>query len=320
MKEIKYWLATRRVFKPYFRYVLKQLGSHHRNSSRQKYSASIIMQSHVIEKGLSLKEIRPGYGVPKILKLLDDLSTYYKIYQDAEVLYFSLSIIQAYLDYNRGIGVENEEIQAKFQRMWDLLGKEDLPAELRGGGVHLRREDIWKDSRIDYQRFVMARHSIRNFTGERVDKALLDKAFEMAEYTPSACNRQPWHNFVFTKKENIIKVLDLQTGARQFKEDVGALILVTSSANCFFGHEFNQSYLNGGMYAMNLMLALHSLGLGAVPLNMGIAEERLKQIREFCKIPDAELPILLIAVGVISEELTVAASRRFDFRRYTTFD
>ena len=63
LKEIKYWLATRRVFKPYFRYVLKQLGSHHRNSSRQKYSASIIMQSHVIEKGLSLKEIRPGYGV-----------------------------------------------------------------------------------------------------------------------------------------------------------------------------------------------------------------------------------------------------------------
>ena len=318
--KVKYWLETKGLLKSYFRYVNQQLGSHFRNDSYQKYQASIVMQTHVIEKGLSLKEIKPGYGVPKILKLLGDLEQFYHLYHDQEVCYFSLSVIQAYLEYQKGVGIENPEILKKFTSLYALLDKNVVPRELTGGGVKTSREKILLDSRVDYLRFVQARHSIRNFTGESVDKQLICNALEMAKYTPSACNRQPWHNFVFTKPENIVHILDLQTGARQFKNDVGALIIVTSSANCFFGNEFNQCYVNGGMYAMNLILALHSVGLGTIPLNMGIAKDRLDAIRNYCQIPPAELPILLIAVGVISENLTVAASRRFDFHKYTHFD
>ncbi len=320
LKGIKYWFETKGLLKPYFRYVLRQLGSHFRDDSYQKFSASIIMQTHVIEKGLSLKEIKPGYGVPKILKLLNDLKQFHQRYQDQEILFFSLSVVRAYLDYQKGIGIENAEILAKFTPMNALLEQLGDVADLAGGGVQLSRAEIHRDACIDYRRFVQSRHSIRNFTGEPVDKELICQALDMARYTPSACNRQPWHNFVFTQKENILRILDLQTGARQFKNDLGALIIVTSSANSFFGGEFNQSHVNGGMYAMNLLLALHSLGLGAIPLNLGIPVGRLEELKSFCKIPESEIPILLIGVGVISERLTVAASKRFDYRKYTQFD
>lgn len=140
---------------------------------------------------------------------------------------------------------------------------------------------------------------------------------EIAEYTPSACNRQPWRNHIFFDKKKIIEILDFQTGARQFKNDLACVILVTSSVNSFSISEYHQHYVNGGLYAMNLIFALHSLGLGTVPLNMGLDYKKLKRLKDYCEIKDDEAPILMIGVGDISDDFYVAESKRFPYHEYT---
>ena len=43
---------------------------------------------------------------------------------------------------------------------------------------------------LNYENFIKSRHSIRHFGSEAVDVELLREAIQIAQYTPSACNRQ----------------------------------------------------------------------------------------------------------------------------------
>lgn len=317
---IKRILIVAKFLYPEFKHLINELASFDPHNSQRKFKEMLIMESHIIEKGLSLKDTRIGFGVPKIKKLLHELSLYDKKYNDQETLFFVLSIVEAYLHFNMEQGECDAEIKAMYDELKSHLKEGEAYTNLCGGTIQLNKNDIRKHSSFDYEDFVKSRHSIRQFTGEEIPLDSIQKALAIAEYTPSACNRQPWRNYIFTKKENIIKILDIQTGARQFKNDVSCLILITATANAFLVGEAHQQYVNGGLYAMNLMLALHAMGLGAIPLNMGITRDREKAISSICGLDSSDTPILLIAVGQIPDQFEVAKSCRFPFTEYTKFD
>lgn len=301
--------------------LIKHMGTaHDLYEDKEKLKARIVMNAHSIEKGLSLKNIKLGYGKPKILMLLKDLNHYYEMFKDKQLLVFCQSIIKTYIEYNKLHGVEDTQIISEHSKIENLLSiKSDDLDYLKGGYFKTSKEKIHKYAKIDYLNFVKNRHSIRNFTGNKIDTELINKALEIAAYTPSACNRQPWGNHVFLDKNKINQILEFQTGARQFKDGISCVILVTSNYSSFFGGEYHQPFVNGGLYAMNLMYALHSLGLGTTPLNMGFTAKKLKRLKDLCDIKDSEAPIVLIGVGEIADELSIATSSRFKYSDYTKF-
>ena len=314
------YLTLQALFSEYL-VIVKHLGSaHNLYEDKDKLKARIVMNAHSIEKGLSLKNIKLGYGKDKIIALLKDLEHYYKLFNDKSLMVFCMSIIESYLIFNKSMGVEDNDIFNTYTRMRDILEPNPENSEhLNGGYFKTSREKIHLYGKIDYYNFVRNRHSIRNFTGNKVSTELLNRAFEIAEYTPSACNRQPWGNHVFLDKQKIEQILNFQTGARQFKDDITCVILISAKYSSFFGSEHHQPYVNGGLYAMNLIFALHSLGLGTTPLNMGFSPKKLKGLKAICDITDDEAPIVLIGVGEIAEELSIATSSRFKFNEYTKY-
>ena len=309
-----------RLVIPEYRRLRSSFGGVNTYLDQQKLRYLIIKESHVIEKGLSLDDCRAGFGVPKVRALLNKIKVFTEKYSDQELLVFSLSIIRRYVEFNRVNNSLDPEIESTFSSLAQKVSQWEDYKSLCGGEVIATKKEIIKATSIPFLEFVKARHSLRSFTGEPVQKELLLKALEMASFTPSACNRQPWGAYVFTKKENIIKILDIQTGARQFKDKVGALIIVTSTMKAFFGGENNQWYVNGGMYSMSLIYAIHSLGLGCIPLNMGIPQKSIDDIWSAGHIDSSQVPVLLIAVGHLPEEFKVAKSCRFPISDYTTFD
>lgn len=316
LRPIKNRLVTRRLIRPYFRYVEKNLASNGISLSREKLRSSIMMQAHILEKGLSLAEVKPWFGQPRITTLISDTRNYYNQFGDKKLLYWVVSMLQAYMDFNAGQEGAPNKIIEQFETLKDLLGGfEDV--SLKGGIVEVERGN--KKDGFNYGDFALSRHSVRTFTGESVNISLIHKALKIAESTPSACNRQPWYNYVITDKTIISELLAIQRGSRQFKDMVSGLIITASSAHFFFENEFNQMYFNTGLYAMNLLFALHSEGIGTIPLNLGIKPEDLKIIRRICGIPDTQLPISLIAVGVLPDHYKYAKSARFSYMDYTTF-
>src|SRR5690606_14146501 len=128
----------------YYEYstLVKQFGTtHDLYENREKLKARIVMNAHSVEKGLSLKNIKLGYGKPKILALLKDLEHYYKLFNDKSLVVFCLSIIESYLAYNKSHNIEDQDIISAYTKMKNVLTENSKDFEnLTGGYFKTSRE------------------------------------------------------------------------------------------------------------------------------------------------------------------------------------
>ena len=180
-----------------------------------------------------------------------------------------------------------------------------------GGTVLVERARIHAAARLDLADFFARRHSIRQFSAEPVAAVLVAQAVAMAQKTPSVCNRES--GMVHAAFEPGIKerLLALQNGNRGFGDQAGCVLVVTSRLDTFLSvGERYQGWIDGGMFAMSLVYALHSLGLGSCCLNWSVEPEADIALRRVGGIPDDQLVIMLLAVGHLPERLRVAQSPR----------
>ena len=161
------------------------------------------------------------------------------------------------------------------------------------------------------QEGVDAMRGVSGFEGRRNLVELIERAVRMAQRTPSVCNRQPWKAYAFTDPEQRKNLLSFQNGNRGFGDGAAQLLVVTSDLQHFTSvGERYQGWIDGGLFAMSLVHALHALGLGACMLNWSVTRETDAAMRAAAGIPDSELVIMMVAVGHLPERLRVAFSAR----------
>lgn len=145
--------------------------------------------------------------------------------------------------------------------------------------------------------FFGTRHSVRDFSDRVVEPKTLESAVALAINTPSVCNRQAW-NVRFSDGEAARSVLRFQNGSGSFNRSVPVVAIVTVDTRLFAAaSERNQPWIEGGLFAMSLVWALHALGLDACMLNMSVSNETAGQLRSVAGIDDAELVVMMIAIG-----------------------
>lgn len=282
-----------------------------RGDSEEKLRALITIHYHSIEKGLSLKNPRPGFGVSAIKTLLEHISLYIRRYGPAAHLSVPINALGAYVDYNRSKGSVNESLERSVAELAATyraaLG--DIPAG--GGAVRRTKEEILRAANGVGADFFNMRYSVRNYAADDVPMALIEEAVRRAQKAPAVCNRQSGRAWVVCDREKIDRVLEIQGGARGFAEGVNKVIVVTSDL-CNFQSpgERYQSWIDGGLFAMSLIYALHSLGLGSCCLNWSVEYGRDIELKKFLGMAQSETVIMLIAVGNLPDELMVAESCR----------
>lgn len=141
--------------------------------------------------------------------------------------------------------------------------------------------------------------------------ALIEKAAALAQTAPSVCNRQSGVVFVTQDPAKIARFLSFQDGCRGFSDQVGTLLIVTARLDTFLtSGERYQAWIDGGLFAMTLIWALHSLGLGSCCLNWSADAGRDKALRAASGLPDDHTIIMMLAVGTVPETFRVAQSPR----------
>lgn len=159
---------------------------------------------------------------------------------------------------------------------------------------------------------IMARTSIRSFTGEPVSREQLETILKAGMAAPSAMNVQPWRFVVVTDKEKIAQVFGSGFRGEMFTQ-AGAVIVVcgqttmmrkpfgqpdapeTEVSNIFWFEDCSAA-------AQNILLAAKALGLGAVWTAGYPAEERIAPIAQALEIPAGVVPLCVIPVGVPAED------------------
>jgi nitroreductase len=77
--------------------------------------------------------------------------------------------------------------------------------------------------------------------------------------------------------------------------------------------------VDGGMFAMSLALALHSLGLASCFLDQRRGARDDRRLRQVVALDDAHTVITMMAVGYASEKLKVCYSARRPVDSILTF-
>lgn len=165
------------------------------------------------------------------------------------------------------------------------------------------------------EHIMKSRHSVRNFAPRPVPRQIIEAAATLAIRSPSVCNRQPWKMRVFDAPADIESALRYQNGNVGFRHTVPALALITVERGLFAGaNERNQPFIEGGLFAMSLVWALHGLGLDSCMLNMSQSSARLRHMRAALGVPESEAVIMFIAIGYGESGHRVARSPRRPLR------
>lgn len=276
----------------------------------RKMQYSLLRENHVIEKGMSMRNTKKGFGQTKVIALLNRLEKYYNLYgsQDKRFLAYPLTTIAEYISFQKSTGVEVPDIEYKYNQLCHTTGI--IPDNTIHAGIKIqKREELQNQAKGDFESLLYSRHSIRYFKKETPSAELLEEALVLASRTPSACNRQAWHTHIYFDNDSH-ELLKMQSGCNGFYNDIPCSIVVTADMKGFLGHEPFQCFIDGGLYAQNLINALHYVGLGGIPLSCGFLSDKLLRIQKRFNIPENEVMVVIIGTGYMVDEMKIAVSTR----------
>lgn len=274
-----------------------------RESESARLAAAIKMDSHRIEKGLALPKSRPGFGQDVVARLIRDIGVYEGRFGADAVTRNARFALADYVAASRAQGVAQARLEV-FLQPGDF-------GDLERATIRLGAQEVLQRSQMDFGTFAHSRHSLRQFSDRPVDSAAIEEAVRAAERTPSVCNRQSAKAYHIADPELRRRLLDVQGGNRGFGDDIAELLIVTSELRNFVSAaERYQCWIDGGLFAMSLVYALHAQGLGTCMLNWSVDPSRDVAARKLMGLPPTQNIIVYIAVGHYPDSFTVAASER----------
>ncbi len=288
----------------------KKSGVFDKSKSESSSASLVTIDYHRLEKGLALPNPRKGFGKTAATDLQRNMKTFIKDYGVRPIILEAISALSEYYQYNEMFVDEEKELYADFLGLKNLIENEGcLISSTIAGTIEITRQEVLASVELDYKKFFLNRHSIRSFSDRKVDRTFLMDAVSIAQQAPSVCNRQPWKVFCVESEEQVGKFLSIHGGARGFEDGPDKLMVVTVDLGAFhYLGERNEYWVDGGIFTMSLLNAIHAVGLAACCLNWCVDDARDKVFREELAVSDSSVIIALIAVGHYPDNFRVAVS------------
>ncbi|WP_426370147.1 nitroreductase family protein [Pseudocolwellia sp. HL-MZ7] len=291
------------------------------NKNKLTAQAHMYRLAHALEKGMALPQPRKGFGKSKIVQLTNFINEYCTQNGVDGPASSAASSIASLLSYHQTNEVDVESEKSLFTNLCNKFPELQVESEkINTGVLNLSKEKICKSLPESPEDFFGLRCSVRKYSDKKVSKDELLRVIKLANKTPSVCNRQSARVYVYDEKESMAKVLKHQDGNAGFGHDAGTILIVTSDLSCFYkAGERNQGYVDGGLYAMSLVYAIHSIGLGSCMLNWSQGARTDQRLRDDTNIPENEVIITMIAVGNLPDNFDVAVSPRRNVEQVASF-
>lgn len=274
------------------------------SASKEGLMARIIMAYHIVEKGLTMPEMRLGFGRDNLLFLISALHSFAESYGMEDPQFrVAVSVVAEYNKVHEEKGFKlDAELENAIKTLLELITV--TPSRQ----ITMTRESYWRDINASFEVFSASRHSVRNFEGT-ISMEQIRKAISIANNAPSACNRQFMRVHCVTNPEDIQRCLSLQNGNRGFGHLVDKLLILTADLRgLVWMEERNDAFTNAGIYLMNLCYALHHCRVAHCLLNWSVSPAVDYQLHTTIDIPGPETIVVLIACGGVPERFKVTSS------------
>jgi nitroreductase len=141
---------------------------------------------------------------------------------------------------------------------------------------------------MDTFKLIKTRRSIRKFTDEPVSDEVIDTIMEAGTWAPSGMNNQPWKFAVIRDKDVRNNISELTHYSKIVQ---GANVLIAVSLDNSESYDRTKDVQAIGACIQNMLLFIHSIGLGAVWLG-----QILKNKDKVLEILDGSKDLELMAV------------------------
>jgi nitroreductase len=285
------------------------------NKSNSKRLIAIIMeQYHIVEKGLTMPETRLGFGYDNLISLIDNCLLFQSKYDKVHPqLKHAVEVIFEYQNYHEERSFElSDFIKNKISELEMKYISDHCSTQLT-----VKSEDYFNHINSSFEQFSNSRRSVRNYSDSEIPNELIIKSVDLSRNAPSSCNRQAVKANVVVDKDLINKVLEIQGGNKGFGHLSNKIIIVTADLSVCQGvSEKHQVYVDGGMYAMNLLYSLHQNKIVACALNCNFTKSKDLKIRKILNIPASEVFIVIFSCGFAPDEFKIALSERNPVSEY----
>ncbi|TVT78558.1 MAG: hypothetical protein FHP92_01520 [Denitromonas halophila] len=315
-RELLYYLSDLRIARQHMHW------GDEAKMSPDQLKAKLLFYYHKIEKGLCMPGERRLFGVdvvPHVTGLLEAWESQGQSLGDP-VYRGALDSLRAYREriVNGGLDPDGKVAPCvdSFLESRVVDSQEEISTPLRLNKQAIESVPMYGSFRA----LCEIRRSYRVFCDSPVENDELIRAVEVAQLSPSACNRQPCSVRVI--RDSLLKrdLLSLQNGNAGFGHLAAAVLVVTADARSFFGAiERNQPYVDGGLFSMSLLYGLQVQGLVSCCLNWCVTPDTDRKAHDLLEMSSAERIIMLIAVGRPVSDAIVPRSHRKALDSIVTF-
>lgn len=257
-------------------------GSTNQTKDIFKKQAELQIRIHALEKGMSIGTVKVGFGKEKAFAIIKDLVNLLKRGGAKQFVVESVSVLQKYVEFNKNMGADMTEVERYLHKLCSCY---DIQIMDVGGIYNLSLKEISSKLKSPFDEFSQLRFSVRDFGTSPLNIEHVYAALRLCERTPSACNRQSWRLHVYTENKLVAKMFKLQGGSKGFNEQMQCAILICGDLRNYGFYEQNLPFVDGGIYAMNLLYALHYYGVATIPLTMGHKRRITKKIKQEMHLP-----------------------------------
>jgi len=248
---------------------------------------------HRIEKGLSYPSYKNVFATDYILNTLKNFSSCLEDeILDVSTKSWAYSVIKLYFEV-----VDDKPDFPQIQSARSIFGK-------ISNGINVQNETPYPSSlrptsKITYDELLnlsIRRRSVRYFVDKEVSVDVVRKAYDIAKYAPSACNRQAFQFLFYNDPEIVAKLSAVPGGVSGYS--LPAVIVVVGRYDGYFDiRDINAPIIDSSLAIMSFLYAAETLGLGTVCINWPNLVDREEKIRNIIDIKSSEVVVMLIGVG-----------------------
>jgi len=202
----------------------------------------------------------------------DVLTEYFKVVKDTRIIAKARGV------FNQ-VAERQEQVEKFIPYPFDNLPKTDIEFD-------------------ELHKLFIKRRSVRWYQEKEVPMALIENAVNLASLAPSACNRQPYAFYVSQNKEKAVELAKCAGGTPGWVENIPCTIVIVGDLSAYPGErDRHLIYIDSSLAAMQLMLALETLGLSSCSINWPDVETAENKMGKLLELKPYERPIMLLSVG-----------------------
>ncbi len=257
---------------------------------------------HRIEKGLIMRPMRGTFALEYIGETLTAFQALMEQdVRDVTQLEWAYSVLVEFFDATAASDKLNSHRDV-FTRMCcayePILSEFQNPQSIPSVP---RARNLYPDAGISTTQLEILfqqRRAVRWYTDEPVVRDQIEKAAELASLAPSACNRQPFEFYFVSNSPLAAEIATIAMGTKGFGEHINNLIVIVGDLSAYPAErDRHLIYIDGGLAAMQFMLALETMGLASCPLNWPDVEKLECAMDKKLDLPPHKRPVMLISVG-----------------------